>query len=180
MDNIYSMKKISLSLLLILSITGCFAQRGLLFTNKSTQKEILVREGDLVKFSYNGYIGQREIKSGVVMSIQDSVISLIAPVSNGRINTGATETRFIYVKDITGFRKFRRSRPYLMGLSNISVTVGSILLFYAIDQKTDFTFTEKLGISLGTGLLSTMIVRAAFPERIKNKIGEEWEVKVLK
>lgn len=174
------MKRISLSLLLLFLVTTCFSQRGLLFTNKINQKEILVRAGDLVKFSYNGYISQKEIKSGVVMSIQDSVISIIAPVSSGRLNTGATETRFIYIKDITGFRKFRRSRPYLMGLSNISITVGSILLFYAIDKNTDFTFAEKLGISVGTGLVSTVIVRALFPERIKNKIGDEWEIKVLK
>ena len=179
-ETISFMKKISLYLLLIFSMVTCFAQRGLLFTNKITGKEVLVRAGDLVKFSYNCYIGQKEVKSGVVMSVQDSVITLVAPVSSGKLNTGATETRFIYIKDITGFRKFRRSRPYFMGLSNISITVGSILLFYAIDQNTNFTFAEKLGISLGTGVLSTIIVRAAFPERIKNKIGEEWEVKLLK
>jgi hypothetical protein len=174
------MKKISLLFVLFLYAMCSMAQQGLLFTHKNSGKEILVREGDLVKFSYQGYIGQREVKTGVVLSIQDSIISLAAPVSNGRTATGATETRFIYIKDITGFRKFHRSRPYLMVLSNITITVGSIFLFYAIDQKTDLTFAEKFGISLGTGLITTGIVRAAFPERIKNKIGEDWEVRVLK
>ncbi len=166
--------------LLVFSISSCFAQQALLFTEKTTQRQIMVKGGDMVKFSYKGYIGQPEIKSGVVMYIQDSLISVVAPVTSGRINTGATETRYIYIKDITGFRKFRKSRPYLMGLSNISVTVGSILLFYAIDRKTNLTFAEKLGVSLGTGIVSTILVRAMFPERIKNNVGTDWEVTVLK
>jgi hypothetical protein len=140
----------------------------------------MIKEGDFVRFSYKGYIGQNEIKTGVVFSIQDSLIELISTVSSGRISMGATENRFIYIKDITGFRKFHRSRPYLMALSNIAITVGSILLYYSIDKKTNLRFGEKLGLSIGTGLLSTIIVRGMFPERIKNKVGDIWEVRVLK
>jgi len=174
------MKKIVFSLLFALSLLPCFAQRGLLFTNKTTQKEILIREGDLVKFSYNGYIGQKEVKSGVVFSIKDSVIGLIAQVASGKINLGLTEIRYIYLKDITGFRKFHRSKPYLQAVSSVAITVGSILLFYSIDKHSDLTFAEKLGISVGTGLVTTMIVRAAFPERIRNKLGTDWKMELLK
>ncbi len=172
------MKHLLFSLLFTFSLLTGFAQQGILFTNKTRQKEVMVKEGDLVKFSYNGYIGQREIKYGTVLSIQDSVVSLIAPT--GKFGGGGTETRFIYIKDLTGFRRFHKSRPYLMSLANISVTVGSIFLFYAIDRKTDLTFAEKLGVSIGTGLVSTALVRLAFPERIKNRIGADWELKVLK
>ncbi len=174
------MKRVVLILLFTFSLLTCFAQQGILFTNKNNQKEVLVKEGDLVKFSYNGYIGQREVKYGTVLSIQDSVVSIIAPTSSGKLSAGGTETRFIFIKDLTGFRRFHKSRPYLMSLSTISATVGSIFLFYAIDRETNLTFAEKLGVSIGTGLISTSLVRLAFPERIKNKIGTEWEVKVLK
>ncbi len=174
------MKTILFPFLFILLPLSGFSQKGLLFTNVSTHKEVLVREGDQVKFSYNGYLGQREVKAGVVFSIEDSAVGIIAPVASGKFSGGATETRFILVKDITGFRRFHRSKPYLMSLSTISITVGSIFLFYAIDKQTDLTFAEKLGVSLGTGLLTTVLVRAAFPERIKNKVGAEWELKVLK
>ena len=114
------------------------------------------------------------------MSIQDSVVEIISTISSGRMNLGATETGFILIKDITGFRKFHRSRPYLMTLSSIAITVGSIYLYYIIDKKTDLSFGEKLGLSIGTGVFSTLVVRGFFPERIKNKVGKEWEVKVLK
>lgn len=174
------MKKIVFCIFLLVLALPVFSQRGILFTNKVNQREILVREGDLVKFSYNGYLGQKEVKSGVVLSIQDSIVGIISTVSSGKFSTGATETRYILVRDLTGFRKFRRSRPYLMTLSNVAITVGTVLLFYAIDKNTDMTFAEKFGLSVGTGLVTTIIVRAAFPERIKNRIGEEWEVRVLK
>ncbi len=166
-------------LLLSVSIT-CISQNTLLFSNQTTKKEIKVECGDLVKFSYKGYLEQPEVKSGIVMSVSDSVVEIVAPVSGGRLSLGATETRYIIVKDITGFRKFHRSRPFLMTLSNLTITVGVIVLFYNIDKETDLSFGEKFGLSLGTGLASTLIVRGMFPERIKNKIGKDWTVSVLK
>ncbi len=165
--------------LLLLSIS-CIAQQSLLFSNINTKKEVLIQSGDLVKFSYNGYLGQREVKSGVVMDIRDSVVEIISTVSSGRITMGATETRFILVKDITGFRKFHRSRPYLITLSSMAITVGSIYLYYVADKWTKLNFGEKFGLSLGSGIFSTLVVRGFFPERIKNRIGAEWEAKVLK
>ncbi len=173
-------KKLPLSFLFTLSITFGFAQQGLLFENHKTKKQVMIKEGDLVKFNYNGYIKQKETKYGVVLSIQDSVIEIISPTARGKISLEGTEIRFIYINDITGFRKFHRSRPYLMALSTISITIGSVYVYYMIDKKTNLNFGEKLGLSLGTGLLSTIIVRSLFPERIKNNIGENWSLKVLK
>lgn len=174
------MKKIWISLVLFLVVFTAIAQQALLFSNKNTKKEIMVQSGDLVKFSYKGYLGQREIKSGIVMSIQDSVVEITAPVSSGRMSLGATETRFILIRDITGFRRFHRSRPILMTLSNLAITIGSIYMYYSIDRKTKLSFGEKFGLSLGSGLVSTFVVRGMFPERIKNRIGEEWAVTILK
>jgi hypothetical protein len=173
------MKKISLTSLLFLLIMTCWAQHSLIFSNKSTKKEILIQSGDLVKFSYKGYLGQTEIKSGIVMGVQDSVVEITGPVS-GRLSLGATETRFILIKDITGFRKFHRSKPFLTALSNIAITAGSIYMFYTIDKKTNLSFGEKFGLSVGTGLLTTFIVRAMFPERIKYRIGTDWMITVMK
>jgi len=173
------MKKISLLLFFIIYSNFGFAQKALLFSNATMKKEIMIKEGDLIKLSYNGYIGQKEIKSGIVYSIQDSLVEIISNTSSGKMNFSGPEVRFIYIKDITGFRKFHLSRPYLMALSNISITIGSILLYYTIDKRTNMNFGEKLGLSLGTGLLSTIIVKGLFPERIKYKIGKDWQVRVL-
>jgi hypothetical protein len=172
-------KSLFTTTLLLLSLS-CMAQQGILFSNKNTKKEVLVKSGDLVKFSYKGYLGQHEVKSGVVMDIQDSVVELISTLSSGKISLGTTETRFILIKDITGFRKFHRSRPYLMTLSSVAITIGSIYLYYVVDKRTNLNFGEKFGLSLGSGIFSTLVVRGFFPERIKNKIGDAWEVKVLK
>jgi hypothetical protein len=175
------MRQSSLFLFLFLFfIAPGFAQKGILFTNKTDGKEILIKEGDHVKFSYNGYIGQREVKSGIVVSIEDSIIGIAAPGTTGMFGATTTDTRYVYIKDITGFRKFHRSRPYLMSLSTITVTVGSIYLFYLIHKNTDLSFGEKLGVSIGTGVVTSLLIRAVFPERIKNKVGEEWQVKAVK
>ena len=173
------MKNSLIIVLVVLFALPVFAQRGLLFTNTTTKKEILVKHGDLIKFTYKGYIGQKEVKTGIVMSIGDSIIELSAP-STGLSAMGAMDTRFIYVKDITGFRKFHKSRPYLMTLSSLTIAVGTIVTFYLIDKKTKLNFGQKFGLSLGAGLVSSAVVKALFPERVKNKIGEEWTVIVLK
>ncbi len=165
--------------LLVVSTLGSFAQKAVLFTNKNTKQEILVKHGDLVKFTYNGYIGQKEVRSGTVMSVEDSIIEISAPAT-GLSGIGVIDTRFIYIKDITGFRKFHKSRPYLMTLSRLTIAVGTIVMFYVIDKKTKLNFGQKFGLSLGAGLVSSAVVKGLFPERVKNKIGEEWVITVLK
>ena len=171
--------KILACLILLLSTISTNAQHSLLFQNKITDKEISIEEGDLVKFNYKGYLGQKEVEYGIVFSIEDSVIEIISPNKQGMINLGGNKTRHILTKDITGFRKFHKSRPYLMALSSISITAGSIYLYFYIDKKTNLKFGEKLGLSIGTGLISTMIIKAIFPERIKNHLGEEWSLRIV-
>ncbi|HSZ24222.1 MAG TPA: hypothetical protein VK766_00805 [Cytophagaceae bacterium] len=167
-------------LFFLLALTSAsIAQKGLLFINKKTNREIFIKEGDLVKFSYNGYIHQREHQYGIVMSIEDSLIEMASPNSS-LSNKGMSEVRYIYTKDITGFRKFHRSRPYLISLSNVVIAAGSIYLYYEINKKSNLTFGKKLGISIGTGLVGKFFERLIFPDKIKYKIGEEWKVEVLK
>jgi hypothetical protein len=173
------MKNILIVFVFVLSVQVGFTQKGLLFTNKNTKQEILIKHGDLVKFTYNGYIGQKEVKSGIVMSIEDSIIEISTP-STGLSGIGVVDTRFIYTKDITGFRKFHKSRPYLMMLSSLTIAAGTIVMFYIIDKKTKLNFGQKFGLSLGAGIISSAVVKGLFPERIRNKIGEEWNVVVLK
>ena len=171
--------KILACLILLLSAMALNAQQRLLFQNKISDKKISIEDGDLVKFNYKGYLGQKEIEYGIVFSIEDSVIEIISPNKQGMISLGGYKTRHILTKDITGFRKFHKSRPYLMTLSSISITAGSIYLYFYIDKKTNLKFGEKLGLSIGSGLISTLIIKAIFPERIKNHIGEEWSLKIV-
>ena len=105
------MKKYVFIVLLLLSSGTSFCQKALLFTNKQTGKEVLVKEGDLIKLGYDGYIKQSEKVMGVVTNIQDSIIEVVSPMGTSLL---MTNVRFIYAKDITGFRKFHRSRPILM------------------------------------------------------------------
>jgi hypothetical protein len=173
------MKNSSIVFIFFLSAFSGFAQKAILFTNNNTKQEILIKHGDLVKFTYNGYIGQKEVRSGTVMSIEDSIIELSTPAT-GLSGIGGIDTRFIYIKDITGFRKFHKSRPYLMTLSSLTIAAGTIVTFYIIDKKTKLNFGQKFGLSLGAGIISSAVVKGLFPERVKNKIGEEWSVTILK
>jgi hypothetical protein len=177
-QSVYMKSSLIVSLFLLLILEG-YAQKALLFTNKNTRQEILIKEGDLAKFTYKGYISQKEVKSGMVISVEDSIIEISTP-STSLSAIGSIDTRFIYVKDITGFRKFHKSRPYLMTLSRLTIAVGTIVTFYIIDKKTNLNFGQKFGLSLGAGIVSTAVVRGLFPERVKNKIGDEWSAVVLK
>ena len=73
------MKKRLLFLLVVFWAFTCEAQKVLLFVNSQSGEEILIKEGDLLKISYTGYIKQREVKSGVVTLIQDSIIEISSP-----------------------------------------------------------------------------------------------------
>jgi len=172
------MKKRLLFLLVVFWAFTCEAQKALLFVNSQSGEEILIKEGDLLKISYTGYIKQREVKSGVVTLIQDSIIEISSP---GEYRKRMPEIRYVYVNDITGFRKFRKSKPALQFVSRVMATAGSIALYYWVDSYTDMNFGQKLALSAGTGIATGVIARSFFPERVKNFIASNgWTVNVLK
>jgi hypothetical protein len=168
-------KKLLVLAFLIYSYTA-LAQQGIVFTFMQRGQEVLVKEGDYVKVSYSGYLGQPEMCSGIVALIRDSLVEL--SIMDG-VRKG--ELRTVAIKDITGFRKFRKSKPALQLLSRLITAAGSIYLFYAVDNYTELTFAEKLSLSIGTGVLSGVIVKGFFPERIRNVVAPDlWSVRVLK
>ena len=170
------MKGIAITFLFTLLALASVAQKSLLFTNTKTKQEILVIEGDVIKFSYNGYLNQQEDHYGHVLSIKDSVIEMSTPVASLFVKRDE-KTRYINVKDITGFRKFHRSRPYLKGFTNLVIAAGTIYLFYIINKdKNDLSYGDKVAISIGTGIIGRFAEKIIFPQKIKNKIGEEWEI----
>ncbi len=115
---------------------------------------------------------------GVVTLIQDSIIEISSP---GDFRRRLPEVRYIYIHDITGFRKFHKSKPALQLVSRLVATAGSIYLYYLVDNYTDMNFAEKISLSVGTGLATSAIVKAFFPERIKNYLSPNgWSVRVLK
>jgi hypothetical protein len=174
------MNRFMLFLFVLCSIqTFCQAQQGLLITHKESGKEILIKEGDYVKFRYHGYIGQPETIMGVVSEIEDSLVAITSIKNN---NTGQTAVRWVYVNDINGFRKFRRSRPYLVLVSNVITAAGTIVLYAVVDRHTNWGFGEKLGFSVATGLATRLLLNGLFPERIKNHVGpnQAWRIQVLK
>ena len=170
------MKRTTATLLFTLLALVSVAQKSLLFSNKKTKQELLVTEGDVIKLSYNGYLKQHEDHYGHVLSIRDSLIEMSTPVASLFVKRD-DKTHFINIKDITGFRKFHRSRPYLKGLTNLVIAVGTIYLFYIINKnKNDLSYGDKVAISIGTGIIGRFAEKIIFPQKIKNKIGEEWEI----
>ncbi len=175
------MKKYFLTSFLFFLALLSIAQQKVCFYNIETKGIIEIQSGDIVKLSYSGYLGQPEVKLGMILSVQDSIIEISAPsYGSGMLKTSIEDPRFIITKDITGFRKFRRSRPYLMALSTMAISIGTIFTYYIIDKKTTLSFGEKFAISLGSGIATKLIVRGLFPERIKNKIGKTWAVSTQK
>ncbi len=168
---------IAVLFLLMLSgvISRAQAPTHLRFYNDSLQQEVLIRSGDAVKFEYTGYLGQHEVLENKILQIGGNAVVL------GQTMFGVVipETqRTILLEDITGFRKFVRSRRALKTVAQLGVAVGSILLFRKAIDRSELSDTGDILLTLGVGIGTTVLVESLFPKKVKKRMSEGWQYEV--
>ena len=165
-------KTIHCILLFLLLSFPLFAQNALRFTNATTGEEVVIKEGDMAKFSYSGYLNQPEIVENRVFLISPIDVHL-AQMAFGQVVPQTQRT--VLLNDITGFRKFFKYRNQLKTGLQLASTVSIILLYPEIVDRDKLSRTEDILISLGVSLGVSLIIEALFPKKIKHRMSHGWQ-----
>lgn len=157
-----------ITLLFFITSTILFsnAQQKIVFTNTISKKEVTVKQRDIVKLVYQGYLGQIQQVYGKIELVTDSFIRF---ENNWNVR----------VRDIIGFRKFSRYRDILQPTVQIVTIVGVIIAVPTIiNSNPQFTGGQRLGVSFGLGIAGSLINKLLFPSRVKKFMIDGWVAKV--
>lgn len=156
---------------LVFKFNGVLAQQTLVFEDITNNKFSEIATSDLVKFEYRGYLGQSESIYGTVISIDDSLVTVISLEKFRKATLG------IHVKHITGFRRFKKSRLILEPLVSTTLAVSSIFLFYWLEKnRPNVGFGTRLGISIGASLISTGVSKIIFNKKVRQHTAYGWQM----
>jgi hypothetical protein len=161
--------------LFICIIFSAQAQYRLAFTNADSSKTVIIKQKDLARLSYKGYMSQPQEAEGNVSSITDSSISL-AP--RKKFLQKKRDGQTILIRDITGFRLYSKFRPaaetiYAVASVGITGAVAGI-----ISDASSSTVVIILS-SAATATVTTAMKNIFFSHRIKNYLVEGWTMRLL-
>ncbi len=145
----------------------------LVFVNPTTNKSIHVQKGAMLMIEYRGYLKQMELTTNTLFQMNDSSIV----IGKYHLLGPASDLRVIKTEDITGFRKVTVGTQVLKTILALGVTLGS---YYAFSDNANLNSTERLVYSLGTGIVTTALLKIIFPtNRVKHKMKDGWKVIAL-
>lgn len=163
--------KCLLFILFILTSLSLQAQYKLAFTNNDSSKTITIKQKDLTRLSYNGYMNQPQEAEGKVSSVTDSSITL-SPRKKFLQKKQAVQT--ILIRNITGFRQYSKSRPaaeIIYGVAGVGVT-GAVAGIVSNGKSASTVLT--ILSSAATAAVTTGLKNAIFSHRIKNYLANGW------
>lgn len=129
--------------------------------------------GAVVKFQYRGYGGQvQEYKGRITAITPDTLFMESLKLRN-------PEKFQIAVGDIMGFRGYSNARSISKSLLELGLVGGNLALYYGVIAPAALGAGPAILISLGAGIASYFIVKAIYPERVKNTVKNGWKFKVI-
>jgi hypothetical protein len=160
----------SLLLLCILSIGLSTQAQQLVFSKADSSKTIVVKLKDLVRFSYTGYMQQLQEIEGRISSLNDSTVTL-AP--RKKLLQRALPSQTIFIKDISGFRKYSNFRPaseIIYAVAGVGITGSAAALVSNANVSPVLSFVSAVATqTLTSGLRNTVL-----SSKIKNRLNEGW------
>ncbi len=161
------------------------AQPDAWFVNSRVKKAIRVSVGQILSVSYHGYLGQKDYVKAPVTDINDSMITLgtdpaLLPgfIRKSAENNPRYVFRKIFIRDIIAFRRITAGRQLLKSSLVAGSIVGSFFLFKELNESQKYKASELFWISLGSGLGSSYLINAMFPETPKYRMEQDWRVVV--
>jgi hypothetical protein len=167
------MKQFLLFLTLIITFQ-LQAQNKLVFTKSDSSKVFTVKQNDLVKLSYYGYLKQTQQAEGKVTDLTDSSITL-TPRKRFLQKTKLVQT--ILLKDINGFKRYSNFRPagqIIYGIVGVGIT-GTVT---AIIANANVPTAASFFSAAATQTLTTAIKNVFFPSKIKNFLNKGWTMQL--
>ncbi len=170
---LHSMSRYILLFLLFISLVARAQENGLAFVNRTSNKTVQIPKGGMLMVEYQGYLKQKELTNNTLLNLNDTSVVLGKYHLFGK----ATDLRIIKTEDITGFRKVSAGSQILKTVLALGVTLGS---YYAFSDNENLNSTERLAYSLGTGLVTTALLKIVFPaNKVKYKMKDGWKIIVL-
>jgi hypothetical protein len=151
------------------------AQNRLVFTNSDSSQKVTVKQHDLIRLGYDGYMNQPQESEGNVSAITDSSISL-SPRKKFLAKRAAGQT--ILVRDVTGFRKYSKFRPaaeIIYGVLSVGIT-GAIAAIISSSSKSTVAILLS---TAATGAVTTALKNAVFSHKIKDKLANGWTLRLM-
>lgn len=84
----------------------------------------------------------------------------------------------VYLKDITGFRKYSKFRPTGEIIYSV-VSVGITGAISAIISKANVSPALNFVTAAGTSAVTGVMKNEFFSSKIKNQIGKDWSLRLL-
>jgi hypothetical protein len=160
----------SLLVILIISFGLSTQAQQIVFSKADSRKTIVVKIKDLVRFSYNGYMQQPQEMEGRVSALNDSTVTL-AP--RKKILQRVLPSQAIFIKDITGFRKYSNFRPaseIIYAVAGVGITGTAAALVSNANLSPALSFVSAAATqTLTSGLRNTVL-----SSKIKNRLDNGW------
>lgn len=166
--------KVFFSCLFLCFLLSAGAQNKIIFYKNDSSKTITISSKDLLRISYNGYSKQPQETEGMVAQITDSNIT-ISPKK--RFFKRKLPLQDVYLKDITGFKKYAKFRPaaeIIYGVVSVGITGAISAIISKANVSPALNFVAAAGTSAVTGVMKNVF----FSSKIKNYIGKDWSYKL--
>lgn len=157
-----------------------FAQNHIVLIHQVTADTVRIYEGDVVTLSYRGYLGQKTYSSGKVLDIDEHSIT-VKDKYHRTVPKTFSKNHSIQIKDISGFRKFRKSRLWLLPTLKAVNTIANLGLSIVLGNNNDISTTKSILIGTGVGLTGNILIESLFPKKVKQYINkQDWKIFIQK
>jgi hypothetical protein len=165
------------SFLIILSIFLAFtvnAQNKVVFTKADSSNIVTIKQKDLVRLAYNGYLKQPQEAEGIVTAINDSTITL---TPRKKLFKKSKPGQTLYLRDITGFRLYSKFRPageIIYGIVGVGITGTVTAIIGGVSIPVILSFLSG-GATLA---VTTALKNVVLSNKIKNNLKDGWAMKL--
>jgi hypothetical protein len=165
-------------IILILSLTcslSARSQQKIVFTNAESGKSVTVKQSNLLKLSFTGYLEQQQTAEGKVSAITDSSVTLSPRKKIFQKLRGA---QTVMLKDVTGFKRYSNFRPageIIYGILSVGAagTVTAVIASANVPTALSFLTTAA------TSTLTLAVKNVFLPTKVKNHLNEGWTMQLL-
>lgn len=151
------------------------SQQKIVFTHAESGKTVTVKQSNLLKLSFNGYLGKQQAAEGKVTGITDSSITL-NPRKKRLQRLYGEQT--VLLKDITGFKRYSNFRPAGEIIYGI-VSVGAAGTVTAIIASANVSTALSFLTTAATSTVTLALKNVFLPTKIKNLFNKGWTMQLL-
>ncbi len=163
--------------LLIISIffaSSALAQNKVVFTKADSSSIVTIKQKDLVRLAYTGYLKQPQEAEGIVTAINDSTITL-SP--RKKLFKKSKTAQTLYIRDITGFRLYSKFRPageIIYGIVGVGITGTVTAIIGGVSIPAILSFLSG-GATLA---VTTALKNLVLSNKIKNNLKDGWAMQL--